>query len=160
MLGRSLIAGIGTPWLRCLPFVSHVVRFLHSRGDAGPSVLDLSFSPIAACQLIEEGDYGRVVFVTSRAAGRARGILYEMPATDEKPDSSDIHAHIGDAVMGSVSLETLLVVGRYRRLFSHPPAIIEIEPEAQSWGPDLSEGAQSLVEPAAALALLRATARL
>ena len=154
---RSLIAGIGQPWMRDLAFGSHVVRFLASRSGIGASVLDLSFSPIAACQLIEDGAYRRVVFVTSRAAGRPRGIVYEATAYDPVTDSGRIHAHIGDAVMGSVSLETLLVVGRYRGLFPEPPAIIEIEPEDETWGPDLSEAAQALVEPAATLALARAT---
>ena len=156
----SLIAGIGQPWMRDLAFGSHVVRFLASRSGISASVLDLSFSPIAACQLIEDGRYRKVVFVTSRAAGRPRGIVYEATADDRVTDSDRIHAHIGDAVMGSVSLETLLVIARYRGLFLQPPAIIEIEPEDDTWGPDLSAAAQALVEPAAKLALARAGGRI
>ncbi|MDQ6799570.1 MAG: hypothetical protein M3041_01900 [Acidobacteriota bacterium] len=122
----------------------------------GVTALDLSFSPIAASQLIAEGLYARVVFVTSRAAGRERGVIYERPMRYSSPTAEEVHAHIGDAVMGCVSLETLLVLCEFHHLLPEQTTIIDVEPEDQMWGPDLSPALQKLVQPAADLALRHA----
>lgn len=159
MSDRSLIAAVGQPWMRDLAFGSHVIR--HLKTTAPPvDVADLSFNPITACQFIEDGGYGSIVFVTSRAAGRERGVIYEITPERTASLPADVHAHIGDAVMGSVSLETLLVLCRFRSALPERTLILEVEPEDESWGPELSPALQKLVAPAATLALRRSGADL
>ena len=159
--GRGLIAGVGQPWMRDLAFGSHVIRHLKSvRRPETVDVLDLSFNPITGCQMIEDGRYSTIVFVTARAAGRAHGAVYEV-APDRRPLPTEaVHAHVGDAVMGSVSLDTLLVLCRFRALLPESATVLEVEPVDESWGPDLTPAVQALVGPAADLGISRISAAL
>lgn len=151
---RSLIAAVGQPWMRDLAFGSHVVRHLQQRSlPDRVDVRDLSFNPIAAMQIIEDGHYASVVFVTAAATGRPPGQLYRGKPDARLPSREEVHAHIGDSVMGSVSLESLLLICRYRGILPEHTAIVEIEPEDQTWGPELSAGAEALVAAAGDLAL-------
>lgn len=155
-MGRALIAAVGQPWMRDLAFGSHVVRWLEQR-DLPPDVdaKDLSFSPITAVQMIEDGNYDRAVFVTANACGRRCGGVYESPVRVPEVSREELHARIGDSVMGCVSLETLLIICAAREILPRGSTIIDVEPEDDGWGPELSEGVSPLVEPAARRALER-----
>lgn len=155
-MGRALIAAVGQPWMRDLAFGSHVVRRLQER-LLPPDVdaEDLSFSPIAAVQLIEDGRYDRAVFITANAEGRRSCEIYERPAHVRRVSPEELHARIGDSVMGCVSLETLLIICEARGILPADSTIIDIEPEDEGWGPELSDGAASQVDEAARIALAR-----
>lgn len=151
---RSLIAAVGQPWMRDLAFGSHVVRHLQKSSlPDGVEVRDLSFNPIAAMQILEDGHYAAVVFVTAAAARRPVGQVYRRRPDGREVSRDEVHAHIGDSVMGSVSLESLLIICGYRRVLPEHTTIVEIEPEDETWGPELSPGAEALVVQAAELAL-------
>ena len=160
MKSPSLIAAVGQPWMRDLAFGCHVVRRLEGeRLPAGLEVRDLSFGPIAAFQAIREGGYRRIVFVTSRAAGRTRGRLYRVRPSRRRVPAAEIHARIGDSVMGCISLENLVVLCRHYRALPREVTVIEAEPEEDGWGPELSPGVEPLVAPAARLAMSSALGR-
>ena len=151
---RVLIAGVGQPWMRDLAFGCHVVRRLQGAGaPTEVDVLDLSFGAVAAVQLLRDQTYRRAVFVTARAAGRAPGRLYERRSEAAACPPDEVQARIGDALMGSVSLDTLLVVWGHFGPFPSEVRVIEVEPADETWGPDLSPQVDRLVERAARRAL-------
>lgn len=157
-MGRALIAAVGQPWMRDLAFGSHVVRRLHEQTlPTDVDAHDLSFSPIAAVQMIEDGRYDRAVFVTANAEGRAPGRIYERAVEVPPVSREELHARIGDSVMGCVSLETLLIICDVRGILPPGSTIVDVEPEDEGWGPELSDSVAPLVGEAARLALARVT---
>ena len=151
---RALIAGVGQPWMRDLAFGCHVVRRLRDTGrPRGVDVLDLSFGAVAAVQLLRDQPYRRAVFVTARAGGRRRGRLYERRECAVARGPEEVQAHIADALMGSVSLETLLIVWTHFGTLPAEVRVIEVEPADETWGPDLSPAVDRLVERAAGRAI-------
>lgn len=154
---RKLVAAVGQPWMRDLAFGSHVVEHLLSRGGLPPAVdaIDMSFGPITAFQMIQDGAYGQIVFVTARASGRARGTIYESAVELPAITPAELQLRIGDCVMGCISLESLLYLCRRYETLPNDSAIVDIEPEDDTWGPELSDSVAPLVEPAARLALQR-----
>lgn len=147
---RVLIAGVGQPWMRDLAFGCHVVRRLQGvDAPSGIDVLDLSFGAVAAVQLLRDQPYRRAVFVTARAGGRPPGRLYERQGKTLPLRADEVQARIADALMGSVSLDTLLVVWSHFGAFPPEVRVIEVEPTDESWGPDLSPQVDRLVERAA-----------
>lgn len=155
-MARALIAAVGQPWMRDLAFGSHVVRRLQEQPlPKDVDAHDLSFSPITAVQMIEDGHYDRAVFVSASAEGRAAGRIYEQAVEVPRVSREELHARIGDSVMGCVSLETLLIICHARGILPGGSTIIDVEPEDESWGPELSDGVAPLVDDAARLALAR-----
>lgn len=158
-MARALIAAVGQPWMRDLAFGSHVVRSLQEK-MLPPDIdaQDLSFSPITALQMIEDGHYDRAVFVTASTEGRRTGEIYEEPVQVRRVSRDELHARIGDSVMGCVSLETLLIICEARGILPPGSSVIAVEPEDEGWGPELSDGVASLVDEAARRALARVDA--
>lgn len=157
-MARALIAAVGQPWMRDLAFGSHVVRCLEQQPlPPGVDARDLSFSPITAVQMIEDGHYDRAVFVTANPEGRRTGAIYEHPVQVPPVSREELHARIGDSVMGCVSLETLLIICHARGILPPGSTVIDVEPEDDGWGPELSDGVAPLVGEAARLALARVT---
>jgi hydrogenase maturation protease len=151
---RVLVAGVGQPWMRDLAFGCHVVRRLQSAGaPRGIDVLDLSFGAVAAVQSLRDQTYRRAVFVTARAAGRLPGRLFERRGKPLPCRPDEVQARIADALMGSVSLDTLLVVWSHFGALPPEVTVIEVEPTDETWGPDLSPQVDRLVERAAGRAV-------
>lgn len=154
MSGRALIAAVGQPWMRDLAFGSHVVNYLQTQAlPEDVDARDLSFSPLAALEIIEDAAYSAVVFITATQEGRRRGDIFEKPVVLPSISSEELHARIGDCVMGCVSLESLLILCDARGVLPRGAAIIDIEPEDDGWGPELSEAVEPLVVPVAQRAL-------
>lgn len=144
-----LVAAVGNSWLADQGFGARVIAAL--RPGPLPGAVELAsweFGTIAAVQLLGARPYRHAIFVAAVARGRTPGTLHTTRAPALPPES-EIHGRIGDSVMGLVSLDNLLGIGRY---YGHLPSevlVIEAEPADETWGNQLSPEVEKLVAPAA-----------
>lgn len=151
---RALIAAVGQPWMRDLAFGSHVVTYLERQKlPEHVDVRDLSFSPLAALEIIEDAGYSAAVFITSNQEGRACGEIFERAVNVPAISPKELHARIGDCVMGCVSLDSLLILCNARGVLPQQSAILDIEAVDDGWGPELSDQVEPLVPLVASRAL-------
>jgi hydrogenase maturation protease len=132
-----LIAGVGYHHLRDLSVGPELVpRLRQLDWPEGIEIEDLSFGPIAVVQWLEEkpGYYERMVFVSSVERMRRRGSihLYRWPGL--LPEAAEIQERIGEAVMGVISLDNLLIIGQHFQVLPAEVMVVEVEPEDTGWG--------------------------
>ena len=134
---RVLVAGVGYPFLRDLSVGPVMVPRLQQM-DWPPDVDvdDWSINPIAIVQRLEArpDPYRRIVLLASVERGREPGDItwYRWPG--DLPDPEEIQQRVGEAVMGIISLDNLLIVGRQFGAFPDDIVVVEIEPEDTGWG--------------------------
>ncbi|HEV2072140.1 MAG TPA: hydrogenase maturation protease [Thermomicrobiales bacterium] len=136
-----LIAGVGYPFLRDLSIGPVLVEGLRQlEWPAGIEVDDWSFNPIAIVQRMEERSepYDRIVFLSGVERGREPGRVYRYRWQGELPDAEEIQERIGEAVMGVISLDNLLVVCQHFKVLPPDVIVVEIEPEDTGWGAGFS----------------------
>lgn len=135
---QVLIAGVGYPFLRDLSVGPVLVPELQrEEWPPGVEVDDWSFNPIAIVQRLEARPtpYDRIVLFAAVERGREPGRVswYRWPGN--LPDPDEIQQRVGEAVMGIISLDNLLIVGRHFGAFPDDIVVVEIEPEDTGWGP-------------------------
>lgn len=136
-----LIAGVGYPFLRDMSVGPVLVEGLRQlEWPAGIEVDDWSFNPIAIVQRMEERSepYDRIVLLSAVERGREPGQVFRYRWQGELPDVEQIQERIGEAVMGVISLNNLLVVCQYFKALPPDVIVVEIEPEDTGWGPGFS----------------------
>ena len=143
---RVLIAGVGYPFLRDLSVGPVLVPELRRLDwPTGVEIDDWSIGPIAIVQRLEErpGFYDRIVFVASAERGHEPGHVscYRWPGN--LPDAEEIQQRVGEAVMGVISLDNLLVIGGHFGVFPPDVVVVEVEPEDTGWGADFSPRIQA-----------------
>lgn len=153
-IGRVLVAAVGLSWMRDLAFGMKVAERLRA-GGVPPTVdiEDWSFGTIAAYQRLAERAYVRAILVSGTPRDRPPGTLHRAPAPSVLPELDEIHARIGDCVMGSISVDNLVVLGRCYGALPGDVVLIEAEPVDDGWGAELSPALEGLVEEAAAAVL-------
>lgn len=144
-----LVAAVGNSWLADQGFGTRVIESL--RAGPLPAAVELAsweFGTIAAVQRLGARRYRRAIFVAAVARGRTPGTLH---TTSEPalPPESEIHGRVGDSVMGLVSLDNLLGIGRYYGHLPREVLVVEAEPADETWGNELSPQLEKLVAPAA-----------
>lgn len=134
---RVLIAGVGYPYLRDLsvgPVLVPELRRLDWPEEV--EVDDWSFNPIAVVQRLEErpGFYDRFVFISAVVRGREPGQVscYRWPGLLPAPE--EIQQRVGEAVMGVISLDNLLIIGQHFEVFPADVVVVEVEPVDTGWG--------------------------
>ena len=134
---RVLIAGVGYPFLRDLSVGPVLVPELRRLDwPAGVEVDDWSIGPIAIVQRLEAepGGYDRIVLVASVERGREPGRVTWYRWLGQLPDAAEIQQRVGEAVMGVISLDNLLVIGQHFGVFPPDVVVVEVEPEDTGWG--------------------------
>lgn len=132
-----LIAGVGYPFLRDLSVGPVLVTELRELDwPAGIEVDDWSFNPIAIVQRMEARTtaYDRIVIVSGVERGREPGHVYRYRWHGDLPAAEEIQERIGEAVMGVISLDNLLVVCQHFQVLPADVIVVEVEPEDTGWG--------------------------
>jgi hydrogenase maturation protease len=144
-----LIAGVGYLHQRDLSVGPALIpRLRQLEWPAGIEIEDLSYGPIAITQWLEErpGYYERVIFVSAAERGHEPGQLsvYRWPGT--LPDAEEIQQRVGEAVMGVISLDNLLVITTHFGVLPDEVLVVEVEPEDTGWGTDFTPSIEAVLE--------------
>jgi hydrogenase maturation protease len=139
--GRTLVGGVGYAFLRDGSLGPLVAAELAAEAwPDGVSVEDLSYGPVAVGQRLSEArpPFDRLVLVGAVRRGRAPGTVTVYRWDRRLPDEPEIQARVGEAVMGVISLDNLLVVAGFFEALPPAVLVVEVEPEDEGWGDGLS----------------------
>ena len=142
-----LIAGVGYHHLRDLSFGPDMVGVLRSLPwPPHVEIDDWSWGPIAIVQQLETQPqpYDRIVFVGAVERGRERGRVYAYRWDKPLPSADEIQQRIGEAVMGVVSLDSLLIILQHFKVLPRESFVVEVEPEDGEFGFGFSPGVARL----------------
>jgi hydrogenase maturation protease len=132
-----LIGGVGYQNMRDLSVGPDVMPALSSLDwTIETEIVHLHFGPIHVVQWLEErpGYFDRMVFVASVARGRQPGSVYCNRWPGTLPGAEEIQQRIGEAVMGVIDLDNLLIVTQHFGVLPTDVIVVEIEPEDTGWG--------------------------
>lgn len=154
--GRTLIGGIGLPWLRDLDYGTQWVnRVADLDWPAHVIVEDMSYAAHRVLHRLQEVRPSKVVLVgcmprRQDPPGTIR--RYDLDLTP--PSDEDVHQRLSEAASGIIDLDHTLAVARYYREFPEDTVVIEVEPEDDSFGLGFSDVVEATVDQV--LALVRA----
>ncbi len=134
---RVLIAGVGYPFLRDMSVGPCVVPLLREQEwPPGVEVDDWSFNPIAIVQRLEEqpGHLERIILIAAAERGREPGQVHCYRWDGILPHPDRIQECVGEAVMGIISLDNLLVIAQHFGVLPADVIVVEVEPEDTGWG--------------------------
>ncbi len=140
-----LIAGVGYQNMRDQSVGPDVMPALKELDwPAETEILHLHFGPIHVVQWLEErpGHFDRMVFVAAVARGRKPGGVYCYRWEGILPSAEEIQQRIGEAVMGVIDLDNLLIVAQHFGVLPRDVVVVEVEPEDTGWGVGFSPGVQ------------------
>ncbi len=132
-----LIGGVGYQNMRDLSVGPDVVPALSSLDwTVETEIVHLHFGPVHVVQWLEErpGHFERMVFVASVARGRQPGGVYCYRWPGNLPGAEEIQQRIGEAVMGVIDLDNLLIVTQHFGVLAADVIVVEVEPEDTGWG--------------------------
>ncbi|HET7076612.1 MAG TPA: hypothetical protein VFM49_04110, partial [Chloroflexia bacterium] len=111
----------------------------------GVEIEDLSFGPIAVVQRFEDrpDHYSRVVLVAAAVRHRAPGGIYCYRWDGCLPGPEEIQGRVGEAIMGVIDLDNLLIVGGHFGIWPREVVVIEVEPCDVEWGAAFSPVVQA-----------------
>ena len=146
---RVLIGGVGYQNMRDLSVGPDVIPAL-SRLDwtVDAEIVHLHFGPIHVVQWLEErpGYFDRMVFVAAVARGREPGGVYCYRWPGLLPPPEEIQQRIGEAVMGVIDLDNLLIVAQHFGVLPSDVVVVEVEPEDTGWGIGFTPGVEAAVD--------------
>lgn len=124
------------PKLRQMPWPDHVV------------VEELNWGPIAIVQYFQSlpEPYQQVVILTAvERAHRSPGEITLYRWEGGLPSDKQIQACIGDAVTGVISIDNLLIIGEYFKIWPRQLFIVDVEPGRQQTGEQLTPEVEAQV---------------
>lgn len=148
---RTLVGGVGYHYLR--DFSAGAVAWKELAAQEWPDgieVEDLGYNPVAVAHRLQEAEppFERLVLVGAIERGRPPGTLTPYRWDGTLPGADELQARVSEAVTGIVDLDNLvLVLGA----FDAAPAdvvIVEIEPEVEAHGEELTPAVRRAVEEA------------
>ncbi len=107
----------------------------------GILVDELNWGPIAIVQQFEDlkTPYERVVFLVAvERPGRDIGELSIFQWKGGLPDERQIQACVGDAATGVISIDNLLVIGEYFKIWPKEVYLVDVEPGPEMAGEHLT----------------------
>ena len=107
----------------------------------GVFVDELNWGPIAVVQQFEatEVPYDRIILLTAiERSERAIGDLTVFQWLGGLPDEQQIQACVGDAATGVISVENLLVIGQYFKVWPKEVFLVDVEPGPEVAGEHLT----------------------
>lgn len=137
---RTLIGGLGNPWLRDLDFGTQFVRRVAGLEWPDDVVLeDLSYSAHRVLHTLQDIDPAKVVLVCGFPRDDEPGTVrsYELDLTP--PPDDEVHERLTEAVGGIIDLDHTLAVVRYFEGFPEGTIIVEVEPADESFGMGFSD---------------------
>ena len=144
--GRVLIAGLGYLFLRDHSVGPAVVGALREQTwPPDVEIEDLSFGPIAVVQRFQDrpAHYSRVVLVAAAVRHREPGGIYCYRWDGRLPGPEEIQGRVGEAIMGVIDLDNLLIVGGHFGIWPGEVVVVEIEPCDVEWGAGFSPAVQT-----------------
>ena len=108
----------------------------------GVSIDELNWGPIAVVQQFEalETPYDRVILLTAiERTHRQIGAISVFQWQGKLPDEKQIQACVGDAATGVISVENLLVIGEYFKIWPKEVFLVDVEPGPEQAGEHLTE---------------------
>lgn len=118
------------------------------------TIEELHWGPIAIVQYFESlaEPFERVVILTAlNNPSRSIGEITIHKWAGGLPSEEDIQARVGDAVTGVIGVENLLVIGEYFKIWPKEVFIVDVEPGAEKYGPELDVEVQEKTEEILAL---------
>ena len=132
-----LIAGVGYQFMRDLSIGPVLVPELQRmEWPSGFEVDDWSIGPIHIVQRVEvrPHPYDRIVLFAAVERGREPGQVSSYRWDGLLPDPEEIQQRVGEAVMGVIHLDNLLIVGQQFGALPADVLVVEVEPEDIGWG--------------------------
>lgn len=136
-----LVSGIGYSNMSDLSFGRVLLERLENMDwSENVRVEDLNFGPIMIYQWLEETPvkFDKMVLLHAAKRGRAPGTLEVFRWDAPKLSVDEIQQSIGEAVTGVLSMENLLIICRHFGVLPEEVVIVEIEPEWEDFGMELS----------------------
>lgn len=110
-------------------------------GD-GVEVDELNWGPIAIVQKFQSlsTPYEKVILLAAiERPGREVGEITVFRWMGKLPDEELIQRCIGDAVTGVISVENLLIIGEYFKIWQGETLVVDVEPGAEESGEGFTE---------------------
>ena len=148
---RTLVGGVGYSDLRDFSVGPLLLDRLALDGwPVGVTLEDLSYNPVSVVHRLQEAEppFDRLVLVGALQRGRRPGAVVAYRWDGSLPGIEIIQGRVAEAVTGVISLENLaLVVGG---LGAAPPemVLVEIEPEIEGLGSELSAAVAAAADEA------------
>ncbi|GEM_PF-504041 len=108
----------------------------------GVFIDELNWGPIAVVQQFEATKipYDRIILLTAiERPARKIGDINVFQWQGGLPDKKQIQACVGDAATGVISVENLLVIGQYFKIWPKEVFLVDVEPGPEVAGEHLSE---------------------
>lgn len=146
--GRTLVGGIGLPWLRDLDYGTQWVnRVADEHWPDHVLVEDMSYAAHRVLHRLQEVRPSKVVLVGCMprridAPGTIR--RYDLDLTP--PPDDEVHERLTEAATGIIDLDHTLAVVRYYGEFPADTVVIEVEPEDDSFGLGFSDAVEATVD--------------
>ena len=105
------------------------------------TVDELNWGPVAVVQMFEaeEPPFERVIILCAiQRKGRAIGDIDVFQWKGKLPDQEQIQACVGDAATGVISVENLLVIGEYFKIWKDEVFLVDVEPGPEVAGEELT----------------------
>jgi hydrogenase maturation protease len=142
MTERVLIAGVGHPYLRDMSVGPVLVpRLRELPWPEHVEIEDVSYNPIAVVQWLEDrpGYFTRAILISAARREREPGSVHVYRWDGALPDPENIQVRVTEAVTGIISLDNLVVIGGYFRVWPSELVVVEVEARDEEWGSDFSE---------------------
>lgn len=114
----------------------------------GVEIDELNWGPIAIVQKFQSLSmpYDRVVLIAAiETPGRKIGDITVYKWMGKLPDEELIQRCIGDAVTGVISVQNLLIIGEYFKIWSGETFVVDVEPGPEEAGEDFTEEMQQAI---------------
>ncbi len=151
--GHTLVGAVGYRFLR--DHSASMVALDRLTGEDWPDgvvVEDVSYGPIALVPRLEEGGFRRAILLGAVSRpGRTSGTVTIYRWDGVLPGPADIQVAVAEAVTGVISLDNALVITRHFRALPEDTVVIEIEPETEAFGEELTPQVEQAVARACGL---------
>lgn len=114
----------------------------------GVDVDELNWGPIAIVQKFQAfpASYDRVILLSAiERPGRKIGDITVYKWQGKLPDEDMIQRCVGDAVTGVISVENLLIIGEYFKIWPAETFFVDVEPGPEQAGEDFTEEMQQAI---------------
>jgi hypothetical protein len=114
----------------------------------GVDLDELNWGPIAVVQKFQSlpAQYDRVILLSAiERPGRKIGDITVYKWEGKLPDEELIQRCIGDAVTGVISVENLLIIGEYFKIWTGETFFVDVEPGAEQAGENFTEEMQQAI---------------
>ena len=112
------------------------------------TVDELNWGPVAVVQMFqaESPPFEKVIILCAlERKGREIGTIDVFQWKGNLPDEEQIQACVGDAATGVISVENLLVIGEYFKIWKDEVYLIDVEPGPEIAGEEWTEEMQGAI---------------